>query len=517
MNPGPELNRRALLGATGLAAAGLLLPTAATAATPATAPAFARSGRPALTHGVQLGDPRTDGAVVWTRADRPSRMFVEISRDPTFRRSTRIRGPLLTPRSDGTGEVRLTGLPAGQEVHYRVTAQDLDGRADSQALVGQFRTVPRDRRDVRLVWSGDVVGQGWGINPDLGGMTIYDAMAARNPDFFLHSGDTVYADGPLQESVTLPDGRVWRNVVTPEKSKVAETLAEYRGQFAYNLLDENVRRFAAQVPQIVQWDDHEVTNNWYPGEILNDQRYTEQRVDVLAKRAFQAFHEWQPVRKQDAVDGRVYRKVSHGPLLDVFVIDMRSYRDPNSSGTTPERILGARQARWLVDALAGSRATWKIIASDMPIGITVPDGDKIEGVANGLPGVPNGREAELAWVLQQISRRRVRNTVWLTADVHYSAAIHYAPERAAFEGFDPFWEFVAGPLNAGAFGPNTLDPTFGPRQAFVSAPPRANTSPLEGFQHFGEVNVDGATGQLRVDLRDQSGRSLWATTLDPSH
>jgi alkaline phosphatase D len=136
-------------------------------------------------------------------------------------------------------------------------------------------------------------------------------------------------------------------------------------------------------------------------------------------------------------------------------------------------------------------------------------------VANGQPGVPNGREAELAWVLQEISRRRVRNTVWLTADVHYSAAIHYSPERAAFEGFDPFWEFVSGPLHAGAFGPNKLDPTFGPEQVFVSSPPRANTSPLEGFQHFGEVNVDGATGQLRVDLRDQTGRSLWATTLDP--
>jgi alkaline phosphatase D len=72
-------------------------------------------------------------------------------------------------------------------VHYRVVAQDLDGRADSQALTGQFRTVPRDRDDVRFVWSGDVAGQGWGINPDIGGMTIYDAMAARNPDFFLHS------------------------------------------------------------------------------------------------------------------------------------------------------------------------------------------------------------------------------------------------------------------------------------------------------------------------------------------
>ena len=65
---------------------------------------------------------------------------------------------------------------------------------------------------------------------------------APQPDFFIHSGDTVYADGPLTESVTLPDGRIWRNLVTPEKSKVAETLDEYRGQFAYNLLDDSLRR-----------------------------------------------------------------------------------------------------------------------------------------------------------------------------------------------------------------------------------------------------------------------------------
>ncbi|MBB5153055.1 alkaline phosphatase D family protein [Saccharopolyspora phatthalungensis] len=509
MSHEPVLNRRDLLrrGATGigLAAAGLLLPGTA----------LASSGRPVLTHGVQLGDPRPDGAVVWTRADRPSRMFVEIARDADFRGAVRIPGPVLTPETDGTGELQLTGLPPGKQMHYRVIAQDLDGRVESDALTGTLRTVPRNRRDVRFLWSGDVVGQGWGINPDIGGMTIYAAMAARNPDFFLHSGDTVYSDGPLRESVTLPDGRVWRNIVTPEKSKVAETLTEYRGQFAYNLLDENVRRFTAQVPQLVQWDDHEVTNNWYPGEILDSDKYTEKRVDVLAQRAFQAFHEWQPVRRQDAVDGRVYRKVSHGPLLEVFVLDMRSYRDPNSPGTAPERILGDRQARWLVDELTRSRATWKVIASDMPIGIIVPDGDKIEGVANGLPGVPNGREAELARVLQEISRQAVRNIVWLTADVHYTAANHYAPERAAFSGFDPFWEFVSGPLHAGAFGPNKLDPTFGPEQVFVSAPTRQGASPLEGFQHFGEVNIDGHTGQLRVDLRDQTGRSLWNKTLDP--
>src|SRR3712207_7018803 len=52
----------------------------------------------------------------------------------------------------------------------------------------------------------------------------------------------VYADNPLKETVELPDGRIWRNVVTEAKSAVAQTLDEYRGQYAYNLMDENYRR-----------------------------------------------------------------------------------------------------------------------------------------------------------------------------------------------------------------------------------------------------------------------------------
>jgi alkaline phosphatase D len=70
-------------------------------------------------------------------------------------------------------------------------------------------------------------------------------------------------------------------------------------------------------------------------------------------------------------------------------------------------------------------------------------------------------------------------------------------------------------LHAGAFGPNTLDPTFGPEAVFVHAPPAANTSPMAGFQHFGELNIDGASGELSVDLRDGKGTSLWSTTLRP--
>jgi alkaline phosphatase D len=512
-----NLSRRDLIR-TGLLAGGAaaLFPASALAA-PSTvsAPAFVRS-RPRLTHGIQSGDVSADAGLVWARADRPSRMLVEVSRTPSFRRSRLVRGPELTPRTDLTGKARLTGLPEGDQLFYRVRLEDERGVL-SAPEVGSFRTAPRRARDLSFVWSGDLAGQGWGINPDEGGFRIFRAMEAVDPDFFLCSGDTIYADGPIPATQALPDGRVWRNVTSAAKSKVAETLDEYRGQYEYNLRDTNLRHFAARVPQVNQWDDHEVRNNWFPGQVLDDPRYAVKDVDVLAARAAQAFHEWVPIEPHQG--NRVYRKRSYGPLLDLFVLDMRTYKDPNGPNryADPARgLLGRAQREWLKRELATSRATWKVIANDLPLGLVVPDGPgTFEGVAQGDGGAPLGRELEFADVLQSAHRRGVTGIVFLTADVHYTAAHHYDPARAAVQDFTPFWEFVSGPLNAGAFGPNTLDGTFGPRAEFVAAPPHPNASPAEGFQFFGEVSIDGATRVLTVRLRDLDGLVLWSENLVP--
>ncbi|GAA1553234.1 alkaline phosphatase D family protein [Actinomadura kijaniata] len=476
--------------------------------------------RPSLTHGVQSGDVTAHEAVVWARSDRPARMLVEISRRPDFRHARTVPGPVLTPGTDLTGKTFLRGLPAGEEIHYRVRLADRDRHGlVSAPTVGRLRTAPRGRRDVSFVWSGDLAGQGWGINPDLGGYRIFRAMAAVDPDFFLCSGDLVYADNPMQERVALPDGRTWRNVVTPEKTKVAETLAEYRGQFRYNLLDENLRAFNARVPMIYQWDDHEVVNNWYPGEILDLPQYGEKRVDVLAARARRAMFEYTPIAVRDPHRGRVYRKLSYGASMDVFVLDMRTHKDPNGANNSPtqrEGVLGTEQLAWLKRELRRSRATWKVIAADLPLGLIVPDGTAQEGIAQGDGGAPLGREREIADLLSFAKRNRVRNMVWFTADVHYTAAHYYDPEKAAFKDFDPFWEFVAGPLNAGAFGPNRLESTFGPQLRFQQAPPRANTSPAEGYQFFGEAAIEGSSQELTVRLRDIDGKVLYTKTLTPA-
>ena len=480
--------------------------------------------RPSITHGVSAGDVGAGSAVVWSRADRPSRMVVEYATTDSFRDARRVVEPAALPEDDYTAKVILKDLPPGQQVVYRVTFQDLAyPKSRSHAGQGMFRTPPLEAADVTFAWGGDTAGQGYGIDVSRGGMRIYESIRRARPDFFLHSGDHIYADNPILAEVKLDDGTTWRNLVTEETSKVAETLAEYRGRYRYNLLDENVRRFNAEVPILAQWDDHETRNNWYPGQTLEDPRYTVKSVDLLAARGRRALFEYLPIRPQPDDLERVYRSVRHGPTLEVFLLDQRTYRGANSANRqaalgTDSAFLGDEQARWLARSLKASTATWKVIASDMPIGLIVRDGPTaFEALANADDGPPLGRERETAELLRALKEARVRNVVWLTADVHYAAAHHYDPTRAQFTDFDPFWEFVAGPLHAGTFGPGKLDATFGPEVKFCAIPKglKPNRSPAEGYQFFGTVKVDGKSRVMTVALKNIDGKTLYSVDLDP--
>ncbi len=506
-----SLNRRTFLKSTGVVVAtGLTSPL----------PAFIRgAGRPRFVGGLQSGDISPHEATIWAAAEGPARMIVEVSGSESFRKVRRLEGPNLLVDSGFTGKLRVRDLPAGSDVHLRVTLEDLDDPiVESAPLIGRFRTAPDRPQDIRFLFSGDTAGQGWGIDQARGGMRIYETMRQRNPDFFIHCGDQIYADNPLPDSIELADGSSWNNLVTPEKAKVAETLDEFRGNYRYNLLDPSVRRFQSEVAQLVQWDDHETVNNWYPGEVLEDDRYQVKSVDLLAARAKRAFHEWTPIDSHPDTPDRIHRSLSFGPLLEVFLLDLRSFRTPNASAAKGGgRVLGAAQLEWLSRSLRASRATWKVIASDMPLGLILPDHPAgFEGIANG-EGPPRGREQEIAELLRTLKREKVRNVVWVTADVHYAAAHHYRPERAQFTEFDSFWEFVGGPLHAGTFGPNQLDPTFGPEVVFQKAAGETpNLPPSAGLQFFGEVSISAVDRTLRVTLIDIDGKPVFEKALQPT-
>ena len=309
---------------------------------------------PDIPYGTSSGDVTRDRAIIWSRTDRPARMLVDWSTTESFQNVRRVRGPQTTDAAGYTARVDLTGLPPGQRIFYRVQFEDLtDSRNLSTPAHGTFLSAPREARDVTFAWSADTVGQGWGINTAWGGLRMYETMRLARPDFFIHTGDTIYADSTVPPEIRLPDGTMWRNVVTDEKSKVAETLDEFRGNYTYNLLDDNVRRFNREIPQLWLWDDHEVKNNWYPGMSLDaDDRYTQKDARVLAANARQAFLEYSPMRLSPGAVPPIYRSCSYGPLLEVFAIDLRTYRGPNTTNRQnaagAETVhAGAQQLAWL--------------------------------------------------------------------------------------------------------------------------------------------------------------------------
>src|SRR5260221_5436527 len=106
------------------------LTTAASSAVMAAAggiakPALSRAAdRLVITHGGQSGDGPIDSGIVWARADRPSRLLVEVATGESFKT---IRSAVFVdalPETDFTVKALLEGLPAGQDVFYRIRFQD---------------------------------------------------------------------------------------------------------------------------------------------------------------------------------------------------------------------------------------------------------------------------------------------------------------------------------------------------------------------------------------------------------
>ena len=384
----------------------------------------------------------------------------------------------------------LNDLPPGQDIFYRVRFDDIATGIAGESRIGHFRTAPAAGRSISFLWSGDTAGQGWGIDTSRGGYRSYRTMLDNRPDFFIHSGDHIYADCTIPSEQKLPNGEIWRNVVTEEKSKVAHTLAQFRGNYKYNHLDEHFRAFHAEVPMFAQWDDHEVTNDWSPTGSYDEAGYEDDGTPRLVARARRAFFDFMPIRDIGARKGRVYRKIAYGPLLDVFMIDMRSYRDDSWNKGDDHRgwILGAEQLAWLKRELAASRATWKVIAADLPIGLV-----SLDAVALGM-GRPTGVSTR-----SPICSRRSGAPEFATSSG--SPPTCTTPPRIITirTGRNSRISNRLGvclrPPAAGTGGPGELRqhvwprgdvPQFGPAEAQGE-----NLAPCFGLQFFGRVDIDG--------------------------
>jgi alkaline phosphatase D len=440
-----------------------------------------------LTHGVAIGETSDTRAVLWARCEAPAMLDVRVD----GRALTRV--PVL-PERDLTARVPIGGLEPGVEHAYEVRC------GPGPAVSGRFRTArrPSDAAAVRFVFGGDVGGQN--VCRDAArGYPIFATIVDQAPDFFVALGDMIYADGACRADGALGNAQI-------PGPPPALDLESFRAHWRYNRADAGTQRLLASTTYYAVWDDHEVRNDFGPG----DDAASEAPERHLFEAGEAAFRDWAPV--DDAAP--LHRQFRWGRHAEVFLLDTRGRRDVNAApdtGREPKSLLGAAQRAWLQAGLAGSTATWKFVVSSVPMSIPTGE-DARDGWADG--GGSTGFERELVAILRQAARDRVRGLVWITTDVHFATGFRYQPFADAPDFI--VHEFVSGPLAAGLFPKDDLDPTLRPVRLFFHGPaagqaPRTLDEALSWF-NFGRVEVD-ADGRLFVSIVDGTGRTRHRVTV----
>jgi alkaline phosphatase D len=461
---------------------------------------------PRATHGVAVGEVGDRRAVVWARTDRPARMRLLLERldQPTPLLVAETELP-VDAQTDYSGRIVLERLHPATPHRAVVRFTDPEGRTGSPE-VALFRTAPRadTPAPVRLAWGGDLGGQG--VCRDVHeGFPIFGHVIAERPDLFIGLGDMIYAD-----DVCHPIG-LYANAQVPGEFGPAADLDGFRAHWRYNREDEGLRVLLATTPYVAVWDDHEIVNDAGPHHDMREDPPYRAGVPLLPL-ARRAFVEWNPL----PTDGALHRRLRWGRHLELFVLDTRSYRDPNGApdtGPMPKTMLGAAQRRWLEQTLAASDATWKVVVSSVPLSIPTGSHDTgRDGWAAG--GTDGGFARELGSILEQLRYTGVRNLIWLTTDVHFAGAFRYAPfaEAPDFR----FYEFVSGPLNAGLFPNPALDRTLAPERLLYYAPAEASAvrsfAEAKRWFNFGLLDIAN-DGTLTARIVNGEGEEVFRLTL----
>lgn len=450
-------------------------------------------------NGVVIGDVKETSAVLWSRADRNAEMEVKIHGK---HHGKKLKKVTVYKENDYTGHINLEGLKAGTEYDYSVSFKTKKGKksAKSETMMGSFTTAPEKTKAqaVKFAWGGDVAGQN--VCRDVNyGFPAFKVMGQQQWDFFIGLGDMIYADGTCE-----PVGR-FGNAQIPGAFTKSADLKNYWAHWSYSREDDNMQKVMATTPYIAVWDDHEVVNDFGP---LHDTRegapYT--AGEHLLPIGLKAFQDYNPMTVSADTPDRLYRNIRWGQHVELFILDTRQYRDANfmpDDENAPKSMLGREQLVWLKDKLATSDATWKVIVSSVPM--SIPTGFPPEGGRDGWADYDQdgGFEYELTDILRFMQKQGIKNSVWLTTDVHFSEGFSYQPFADAPE-FETF-EFVSGPLNAGVFPNENFDTTLSANRLFFhGAPAGINYQQAQEYFTFGAVEVS-ANGDMTVQIVNAKG------------
>jgi phosphodiesterase/alkaline phosphatase D-like protein len=351
--------------------------------------------------GVASGEPGPSAVTFWSRVttDRPrggARLIV--ARDEGM---NRVVATAVVPTGraiNGTLKARVGGLkPSTQYFYVWETTNDVSD-------IGRTRTLPpaSSKRALSLGFSSCQ-------HFSYGYFTPHAHAATQDLDLCVFLGDYIYAEGrplsPTEPRLESPD---------------ANDLRSYRRKYQVYRSDTGLRELHRVHPAVHIWDDHEIANNY------SDNNPAPSPLQRSA--AYRAAFEWVPRMVFPAERSRIYKRISLGRTADLFLLDERQYRTGENDGQT-RRMLGDRQSQWLRDGLRSSKATWKLIANQVPIAPMDYGGGPRE---DSWGGFPDGRER----LLGEIESSRIDNVVFLTGDAHVFMANLLAADFETFRS-DP--------------------------------------------------------------------------------
>ncbi|GAA3106717.1 hypothetical protein GCM10020254_60770 [Streptomyces goshikiensis] len=229
------------------------------------------------------------------------------------------------------------------------------------------------------------------------------------------------------------------------------SLADYRVRHGKYKTDADLQALHAAHAIIAIWDDHEFANDAWAGGAENHTPGAEGEWAARAAAAKQAYFEWMPVRP--SVAGTVYRRLQFGTLADLHLLDLRSFRSQQAkvgSGSVddPERtITGRAQLDWLKSGLASSNATWKLVGTSVmisPVAFGSLPAHLLKPLTK-LLGLPEGGIAinvdqwdgytdDRKELLGHLKDRNIKNTVFLTGDIHMAWANDVPVNMATYPG-----------------------------------------------------------------------------------
>lgn len=410
-----------------------------------------------FSHSVASGDPSPSGVMLWTRIDPSAHrsgqaLIVQVAADEQFTQlafESLVEASQIRPQRDFTVSLDLEGyLQPGQRYYYRFIYDNTVSRT------GRCRTAPPwgsqlDHLKLALLTCQDFTNGYYGA---LSQIADDDSI-----DFVLHLGDFIYetAGDPRFQSLPFED----RKIILPSDGLVALDLEDYRHLYRTIRADVHLQRAMEQHTFIITRDDHETANDayWdYERDTLGapDHPYTldpewgndPALLNQLMLDSQQAWLEYIPARVQvnlDSTDPHRYltyfRRIQLGNLVDLFMLDGRSYRTAHPCGegdfferyvpygcnnweSDQQTLLGPEQRDWLLNGLIGSSARWKLLGNQTymgSLGIKLKNGKLPINV-----DAWDGFDFERNFINNEVAHNRIENFVVVTGDLHTFMASH---------------------------------------------------------------------------------------------